>query len=86
MEIVHNKVVSGEVVPIDDKHFLKCRFTKCTLLFSGGDFAATQTVFDQCQVQLSGAAQKTAALLTTIGMLPPPNNGNPPMNPTGKPQ
>jgi hypothetical protein len=72
MEVIENKVASGETIVLDDKHFVGCRYKDCKLIYSGGDFTSTETAFENCQIILSGAAQKTAAFLGRFGILKPP--------------
>lgn len=71
MEIVQNEVLSGKAIVIDDKMFVNGKYTNCTLLYSGGEFSAVNTSFDNCKVNFAGAAQRTAALLGNLGILPP---------------
>ncbi len=54
---------------IDGKHFHNCRYTKCTLIYEGGEWAATNTAFDQCQITFSGPAARTLALMAQIGII-----------------
>jgi len=82
MQIIENKVASGETVVLDDKNFIACRFKDCKLVYSGGDFTAIDTKFENCQVTLAGIAQKVAAVLGTFGILKPPT-GTP--TPRGSP-
>jgi hypothetical protein len=83
MQIVENKVVSGETIIVDDKVIVNCRYKNCRVMYSGEDFALTGTTFENCQLMLSGAAQKTATLLGSFGMLKQPM-GAPPVG--GPPQ
>lgn len=80
MQIVENEVVSGKTVAIDEKHFVNCRYKDCIVLYSGGDFGWVNTFFENCRINLAGAAQKTANLLTFFGVLklPTENGGNGP--------
>lgn len=70
MQVVENKNETGTVVVIDDKNFINCRFKRCTLHYSGGDFAWTDTQFEDCPVKLSGAAERTSALMAYLGIGP----------------
>jgi hypothetical protein len=72
MQVVENEVRSGETIMMDDKHFVTCKFTDCKLVYSGGDSQLTETALNNCQFILSGPAQKTAAFLTSFGILKPP--------------
>ena len=86
MQAVENQTTSGVTISLDDKPFINCRFTNCTLIYSGGDYAWTNTNFDNCPLQLSGAAQRTATLLGNFGALNPGGpisvSRNPPQAPT----
>ncbi len=73
MQIIENEVVSGKTLAIDEKHFVNCRYNNCTLIYTGGEFTTANTVFENCHLSLAGAAQRTAALLGSFGILPPPN-------------
>ena len=70
MQVVENKNETGTTIVIDDKNFINCRFTKCTLHYSGGDFAWTDTHFENCPVKLSGAAERTSSLMYWLGIKP----------------
>jgi hypothetical protein len=86
MEMVQNETFNRKTIVMDDKHFISCTAVECKLIYSGGESEATDSKFERCQVQLAGAAQRTAVLLTSIGVLPPPP-GNPNLVlPSGKPQ
>jgi hypothetical protein len=66
---VERKSSTGEVISLDDKNFINCVFTNCTLCYSGADFALANTRLENCNVTLSGAAQRTASLLGVLGIL-----------------
>jgi hypothetical protein len=72
MQLIEDKTTSGETVALDGKHFVNCRYKNCKLLYDGGDCTWTDTTFEQCQLVLSGSAQKTAAFLGSFGILKPP--------------
>jgi hypothetical protein len=69
MQTVENKMSAGETITLDDKHFVNCKFERCTLFYSGGDFALTNTNLKDCPVTLTGPAQRTATLLRVLGAL-----------------
>jgi len=71
MEIVSNEVISGKTVTMDEKHFVSCKFKDCKLIYSGGDCQWMESTFENCQIVLSGSAQRTAAFLGNFGVLPP---------------
>ena len=57
---------------------VNCKYKNCTVLYGGGDFGWTNTTFENCQVSLSGSAQKTANFLTFFGALKPPSKAGGP--------
>jgi hypothetical protein len=71
MEIVQNQTTSGATVALDDKHFANCRFTRCTLIYAGGDFSWSNTTFENCQLQFAGAAGRTMRFLGMFGLIKP---------------
>ena len=70
MQAVLDKNETGTTVVIDDKNFINCFFRNCTLHYSGGDFAWTDTQFENCPVKLSGAAERTSTLMAFLGIKP----------------
>jgi len=70
MEVVIDKNETGTIVVIDGKNFINCHFKNCTLHYSGGDFAWTDTQFENCPVKLSGPAERTSTLMVHLGIKP----------------
>ena len=70
MQVIQNEVASHTTIVMDDKHFVGCKYTDCKLVFSGGEVQWTDSAFNRCQIVLSGAAQRTAALLVNMGAIP----------------
>jgi hypothetical protein len=77
MQVIENKTNTGVTVTIDDKHFVNCRFKNCVLVYSGGDYGWTETSFENCQVTLSGPAERTAGFLGRFGIAKPPDRQQP---------
>jgi hypothetical protein len=71
MHFVTDKEENGTTVVLDNHSFVRCKFTDCYLLYSGGDYAWTETTFNNCRLGLQGAAQRTAAFLTHFGWKQP---------------
>jgi hypothetical protein len=69
MELVDSEVLEGKAVVLDGKHFHNCRYKKCTLIYEGGEWAQTNTTFDQCTLSFTGAAGRTMAAMAQFGML-----------------
>jgi hypothetical protein len=71
MQLVQNQVVAGKPIALDENHFVNCKYTNCDLFYSGGDWAWTNTSFENCRFSFSGSASRTIALLTNLGMVKP---------------
>ena len=67
MEIIENQRFTREAVSLDNRSFINCAFTECTLLYSGEELTWFDTKFSGCKFKLSGAASRTAMLLETFG-------------------
>jgi hypothetical protein len=63
------EVLSGKAIVLDGKHFHNCRYSKCTVIFEGGEWAESNTTFDQCNLSFDGAAARTMALMARFGMI-----------------
>lgn len=74
MQVIENEVANGKTISLDDKHLVNCKYTNCKIMYSGADFALTDSTLDNCQFMLIGAAQKTAAFLGMFGIIPPSKN------------
>jgi len=84
--VVENEVVSDKTIVMDDKTFVNCHYTNCKLFYSGGDCTWVTSTFKDCQVILSGAAQKTANFLAGFGIVPPSGTQLPPTGNFGFPK
>ncbi len=69
MQSIENDSKTGAIVHLDGKLFLNCVFTKCQVIYSGGDFGWRNTSFNDCQLNLEGPAQRTANLLQSFKLL-----------------
>jgi len=70
MQIIENQAFTDQVVSIDDKSFINCTFTRCTLLYSGGEINWYDTHWINCTFSFSGPAARTADLLRLFGQSP----------------
>lgn len=77
MQTVENEKQTGAVVHMDNKVFINCAFTRCQMVYSGGDFAWANTVFQDCQVTLEGSAKRTAEFLSHFNLFRPEAFGKP---------
>lgn len=69
MEEIRKQVIENETLLMDGKNFIECTITNCTLIFSGGDYAWTDTEFDMCILQFVGEAARTISFLGYFGKL-----------------
>lgn len=69
MQSIENDSKTGAVIHIDGKLFINCTFTKCQIIYSGGDFGWRNTTFNDCQVSLEGPASRTANFLRSFNLL-----------------
>jgi hypothetical protein len=70
MQILENQTFTDQVVSIDDKSFINCIFTRCTLLYSGGELNWYDTQWINCTFNFGGCAARTAELLHRFGQSP----------------
>jgi hypothetical protein len=57
-------------VVLDGKYFNECKFSGCTLIYTGGDYGWVDTTFDLCNLRLQGLAERTTRFLYEMGRLP----------------
>ena len=89
MQPVENKTQTETVIHMDDKIFINCAFTRCQMVYSGGDFAWANTIFKDCRVTLEGPAKRTAEFLNHFNLFraeafgkaaPPPSSSSKEVN------
>ena len=68
---VENVNENGTVVFMDGKFFINCRYTKCTLVFTGGDFGWIDSKFDQCNVRFEGPANRAIKFAQAFNIVSP---------------
>lgn len=72
METIVGKTFKNQTVVMDDKNYVQCTFTKCEIVYTGGDFSWVNATFDDCKITITGNAAKTMAFAQQIGLLQPP--------------
>ena len=70
MRIIVGKTFKKTRVVLDNTHFAGCEITDCMLIYSGQQFKLTDSSLHNVQVQLSGAAENTVALLSQLNINP----------------
>jgi hypothetical protein len=75
MEIIENRTFRKETVNLDGKHFVRCIFEGCLLLYSGERCEWEETTFSSCQITLQGTASHVLQVLQALGVrvLPEPD-------------
>ena len=66
---VEGQVFENITIMMDNKYFMACSFSGCTLIYTGGDFGWTDCKFDICILQFEGAALRSAKYLHHFGKL-----------------
>lgn len=72
MENIIGKTFHNQAISLDDKNYVRCKFAKCELVYTGGDYGVTDCQFDEIKLTFAGAAGRVMALLHQVGILPPP--------------
>lgn len=66
MKTIKNTYYKKDRVTVDDTWYEGCTFDNCILVYSGGAFGHSNTKFNDCKVQLIGAATNTVQFLQTF--------------------
>ena len=67
MTAVKGQAFLGETVDLDNKRFVGCKFTNCTLRYEGSQCEWDKdTVFVACRWYFVGAAQRTVYVFNTV--------------------
>ena len=69
MEIICGRTITGEVLRLDDKHFVDCTLDGCQLSYSGGGVIFERTRLTQCRHIFHGAARATVLYLQNAGLM-----------------
>ncbi len=71
VQTIQQRVFEGEVLEMDDKHFIDCRLTNCVLRYSGRALVIEKTRLQGCNYVFFGRARGTIHFLQMMGLLPP---------------
>lgn len=66
MEVVSDKTFENEEVHVDGKHFVRCVFKNCVLVFSGTPFQGSYTDFGSSSLRFDGPANGTLNFLIAL--------------------
>jgi hypothetical protein len=70
MQVVANQNITGTVIQMDSYHYENCTVTNSVLVYGGGDFSWTNCQFVNCQIRMTGPAQRAIQFLQLFGMVP----------------
>jgi hypothetical protein len=62
---------AGDVVILDGKHFSRCTFDGCKVVYAGGYAGFEHCLWGNCAYSFTEAAYRTGGLLATLGFLRP---------------
>jgi hypothetical protein len=70
---IENEVFTNVAVEMDDRRFVGCKFSGCTLRYEGGECSwDDKTVIDaSCKWEISGTAARIVRLLARGGAIAP---------------
>lgn len=69
MKIISGLTITGEVVDLDEKHFIDCTLHGCSLVYLGGGVVFERTHITACKYKFGGHAGRTIELLKVVGLL-----------------
>jgi hypothetical protein len=71
MDTIIGKTFRDQAVVIDEKNYVRCTFTNCELIYTGGDYSWVGVTFDNCKITITGNAGKTVQFMQQVGMIQP---------------
>ena len=80
MNIIRDKHIEGELLPVDGKHFIGCTLTDCVLQYGGGQVVMEGTTISRCHHVFIGPARLTVNYLEAMELVPPKDFGPRPDN------
>jgi hypothetical protein len=66
VNVIANMTFEGTQEMTDGKSYNGCQFTRCTIVYSGGDTSFVNCNFDTCNWIFHGAAGKTVAFMKAL--------------------
>lgn len=70
MDTIVHKTFQDEVVGIDNKSFVHCSMTNCTLQYHGEPVSFYATRLSRCKYIFLGPAKRTVLFLQETGLMP----------------
>jgi hypothetical protein len=66
----------GQTIVLDDNDYLRCRFLRCRIIVTRGNFSVRECTFDTCNFEFSGEAENIRTLVLTLRNQRPTATGN----------
>jgi hypothetical protein len=66
VKTVQGETFINQVVHLGSTRFENCKFIRCKLVFNGEGTSLAHSEFDDCELELEGAAANTIQFLTSL--------------------
>jgi hypothetical protein len=66
----------GQTIVLDGNDYLRCRFLRCRIIVTRGNFSVRECTFDTCNFEFSGEAENIRTLVLTLRNQRPTAAGN----------
>jgi hypothetical protein len=66
MSIFADSTFTDSTLVLDENEYTGCTFTRCILVYRGGDLRLVRNTFHDCRWSFDGAAARTVALLQAL--------------------
>lgn len=72
MTLFQNQTFVGQTILLDGNQYFQCRFERCVLRFTRGDFSLKRCPVLDCEIRPEGEAKVVAQFLADTGAMGPP--------------
>jgi hypothetical protein len=62
----------GQTIVLDGNEYLRCRFLRCRVVVTRGNFSLRESTFDTCNFEFGGEAENIRTLVISLRNQPPP--------------
>jgi hypothetical protein len=66
----------SQTIVLDGNDYLRCRFLRCRIIVTRGNFSVRECTFDTCNFEFSGEAENIRTLVLTLRNQRPTAAGN----------
>jgi hypothetical protein len=63
----------GQTIVLDGNEYLRCRFLRCRVVVTRGNFSLSECTFDTCNFEFGGEAENIRTLVISLRNQPLPN-------------